>query len=340
MKILFVTHDAQDGIGSHSAGLRRAIPAALGPHDNFVVRSLTGTQSNRAARIVDQQLRLPFAERDADLVHLPDFRTSPLDRHRVLLTVHDVCFLDRPDWFPRSVAVYKSAMLKLAAATRPAAIVCVSEYTRNRLVHHLPRLANRAHVIRPGIDEPEETASEPTGAESYFLTISTIEPRKNHLGLLRAFERARRDGLGLRWKVAGKIRAQRRADRRTALRQADGVDVIGQVTDEARELLFRDAAFVAVPSFIEGFGIPAGEAMVRGVPVIVATGSGLDEVGEEAALRLAPADVEGWADALRRVEGDLDLRHDLRRRGLEAAKSLRWSTAAVSYVQLYRSLVR
>jgi glycosyltransferase involved in cell wall biosynthesis len=124
-----------------------------------------------------------------------------------------------------------------------------------------------------------------------------------------------------------------------ALGRSDGVDVIGEVTDDEREVLFREAACVAVPSFIEGFGIPAGEAMVRGVPVIVATGSGLDEVGEEAALRLAPDDVEGWADALRRIERDLDLRHELRDRGLEAAKGLRWSTAADSYVQLYRALL-
>ena len=205
MKILFVAHEGRDGIGMHSAGLRWSIPAALGPDDEFVVRSLTGIKGRRATRIVEQQLLLPFAERDAELVHLPDFRSSPLDRHRVLLTVHDVGFLDRPEWFPRSVRIYKSALLRLAAATRPAAIVCVSEYTRQRLVHHLPRVAGRLHVIPPGIDEPSGLAPEPSGDESYFLTISTIEPRKNHLGLLAAFRQARANGLRLRWHVAGTV---------------------------------------------------------------------------------------------------------------------------------------
>jgi glycosyltransferase involved in cell wall biosynthesis len=339
VKILFVAHDAPDGIGAHSAGLRRAIPSALGPEDEFVVRSLTGRQGGRATRIVEQQLLLPFAERDADLVHLPDFRTSPLDRHQVLLTVHDVCFLDRPEWFPRSVRVYKSALLRVAAASRPAVIVCVSEYTRERLLHHLPRLGSRVHVIRPGIDEPDEIAAEPTGAESYFLTISTIEPRKNHLGLLAAFQEARREGLELRWKVAGTV-GYNGGPIAAALSAADGVDVIGRVTDDERERLFRKAAFVAVPSFIEGFGIPAGEAMARGVPVVVATGSGLDEVGAgTAALRLDPGDVGGWTEALRRLEDDLGLRRELRRQGLEAAAGLHWSTAAGSYVELYRGLL-
>ena len=338
MKILFVAHEGRDGIGMHSAGLRRSIPAALGPDDEFVVRSLTGIKGRRATRIVEQQLLLPFAERDADLVHLPDFRSSPLDRHQVLLTVHDVGFLDRPEWFPRSVRVYKSALLRLAAATRPAAIVCVSEYTRQRLVHHLPRVAGRLHVIPPGIDEPSGLAPEPSGDESYFLTISTIEPRKNHLGLLAAFRQARGNGLRLRWHVAGTV-GYNGGPIAAELAVADGVDLVGLVPDDERERLFREAAFVAVPSFIEGFGIPAGEAMVRGVPVVVATGSGLDEVGRGAALRLDPADTDAWAGALLRLQDDLDLRRELRRQGLDAAGDLQWSTAARSYVELYRSLL-
>ena len=255
----------------------------------------------------------------------------------MLLTVHDVCFLDRPEWFPRSVRAYKSGLLRLAVMMRPAAIVCVSEYTRRRLVHHLPQVRNRLHVISPGIDPPTGAPSEPTGAESYFFTISTFEPRKNHLGLLAAFQRARRSGLRLRWLVAGTV-GYNGGPIAAALNSADGVDVIGKVSDEVRDRLFREAAFVAVPSLVEGFGIPAGEAMVRGVPVIVATGSGLDEVGPGAALRFDPADVDGWAAALLQLQGDLALRQELRRQGLAAAAGLRWDRAASSYVALYRSL--
>ncbi len=162
-------------------------------------------------------------------------------------------------------------------------------------------------MISPGIDPPNGAPSEPTGVESYFLTISTIEPRKNHLGLLASFQQARPPGFRLRWLVAGTV-GYNGGPIAAALTAADGVDVIGKVSDEERERLFRDAAFVAVPSFVEGFGIPAGEAMVRGVPVVVATGSGLDEVGPGAALRLDPADVDGWSAALLQLQDDLALR--------------------------------
>ena len=125
MKILFVEHEGRDGIGTHSAGLRAALPAALADDDQLVVAGLTGRRSRRGARIIEQQVRLPFVERDADLVHLPDFRPTLLDRRPTLLTVHDVCFLDHPDWFPSSVYRYKSTLLRLIRVKRPAAIVCV-----------------------------------------------------------------------------------------------------------------------------------------------------------------------------------------------------------------------
>ena len=339
MKILFVAHDGRDGIGAHSSGLRQAIPRALSPDDEFVVRSFTGNRSQRVGRIVDQQFVLPFSERDADLVHLPDFRPSLLERRPTLLTVHDVCFLDRPEWFPSSVRYYKAAFLRLAAVMPPAAIVCVSEYTRERLLHHCPRLRSPIRVIRPGIDDPRTVVGEPTGTESYFLTISTIEPRKNHLGLLEAFRTARERGLELRWKVAGAVGYNGGAIA-AALRASNGVDVLGPIGMDERERLFENAAFVAVPSLVEGFGIPAGEAMVRGVPAVVATGTGLDEVGSEpAGLRLDPTDVDAWVDALLRLQADVSLRGELRRQGLAAAPGLRWSTAAEQYAELYRSVL-
>jgi glycosyltransferase involved in cell wall biosynthesis len=337
MKILFVAHDGADGIGTHSAGLQAALPAALGAGDNLVVTALTGRQSRRGARILGQQLRLPFTERDADLVHLPDFRPTLIDPRPTLLTVHDVCVLDHPDWYPRSVYRYKATFLRLVRAKQPAAIVCVSAYTERRLRHHLPGLRSPISVIHPGIETPE-LAPPPTGDEEFFLTLSTIEPRKNHLGLLGAFREARRRGLRLRWKVAG-ASGYKGEPIAAALRSVDGVDVLGPVTNVERERLFRSAAFVAVPSSVEGFGIPAGEAMARGIPVIVATGSGLDEVGAGAGLRLDPGDGHAWADALLQLQDDIGLRGELRRQGIEAAAGMSWSEAAESYVALYRSLV-
>jgi glycosyltransferase involved in cell wall biosynthesis len=335
MKILYVGHQGRDGIGSFSSGLQRALPGALDPDDELVVVGVTGERARRGARIVEQQLRIPFVARDADLVHLVDFRPVLLDRRRFAITVHDVCFLDHPEWFPRGVVRYKSLLLRLALAKKPAAVVCVSQYTAERLGAHTSLDVERLRVIHQAV-EPPPAAPAAAGNPTFFLTISTLEPRKNHLGLLDAFRRARAQGLALRWVVAGgagyggeRIRAE--------LARADGVDVLGPVDDARREELYRNAAFVAVPSFVEGFGVPVLEAMARGVPVLAATGSGLDEAAGDAALTAAPSDVDAWAEALVRMASDEDLRSGLRRQGLAHIRRFDWRTAAEQHVEMYRA---
>jgi glycosyltransferase involved in cell wall biosynthesis len=298
-----------------------------------VFTALTGAGAQRFQRVVDQQLGVARRARDADLVHLPDFRPVLLDRRPFLLTVHDVCWLDHPEWFPRPVVRYKSALLKLALAKRPWAVVCVSGYTRSRLRAHAPRLRSAVHVIRPGFLEPPAVAPEPAAGADYFLTLSTIEPRKNHLGLLAAFKASRAAGLSLRWKVAGATGYA--GDEIVAeLRATDGVDVLGPVDDAERERLYGEAAFVAVPSLVEGFGLPVGEALRRGVPVVAARGSGLDEVGGDAVLRVEPADRPAWVEALSSLE-DVALRRDLRARGLAESAALGWEAPARRYVDVY-----
>lgn len=339
MKILLVAHRGADGIGSYSAGLERALPEALAPSDELVVLGVTGDRSRRVARVLEQQLRVPLAARGADLVHLVDFRPVVADRRPFVLTVHDVCFLDRPDWFPGKVVRYKSALLRLAMAKRPAAVVCVSHYTAERLRAHLDVPADRVVVIHQAVEVPPGGPVEAPAAPTAFLTISTIEPRKNHLGLLAAFRIARAQGLRLRWRVAGAV-GYDGAPIVAQLAATEGVDVLGPVSSEERERLFRESAFVAVPSLVEGFGLPVLEAMSRGVPVVAATGSGLAEASGDAALTADPEDSDAWAAGLLRLQDDTELRSTLRRRGLEHARSFDWRGTAERHVETYRSAVR
>src|SRR5207237_1413819 len=93
-------------------------------------RELVGPERASLGRLTFEQCSLPLAARRYDLVHLCDFRPLVLSRSRFLLTIHDVFFLQNPEWFPARVARYKTFMLDLAVAKRPAQIVCVSEWTR------------------------------------------------------------------------------------------------------------------------------------------------------------------------------------------------------------------
>ncbi len=319
-------------------GLVRHVPQTLAPGDELVVLdpgSAGGQRLGaRAARLWHEQALVVRAARKVDLVHLPDHRPLLASRTPFVLTVHDVLFLDRPDWFPRGVAVYKRAMLKAALAKKPSLLICDSESTRRRLLTHTSFPAGRVRVILPGVEPPAEPAL-PVRRGDYFLTVSTIEPRKNHLGLLRAYREARKRGLRLRWKVAGEPGYSSRATV-ASLRAQDGVDVLGTVSPADLDRLYREAAFVAIPSLGEGFGFPPLEAMSYGVPVVCSRGSALDESAGEAALRVEATDEGAWADALLRLDVDEEERRRLRQAGLERVRRFDWGQAAAAYAAVYR----
>jgi glycosyltransferase involved in cell wall biosynthesis len=354
VRILFPVHQgASGGIGTNVRGLVASIPSALAPGDELVVagqrirnaehRQLHNSSGSRwffprLSRLVYEQVYVPIIARGADLVHLSDYRHPLLSRERVLLTVHDVFFCDHPEWYAPATVRYRRAMLGAAIRKHPAAIVCVSDYTRERLLAHYPE-ADSSHlvVIRPGIEStgPAEVRPE---SEPYFLTVSLIEPRKNHLALLDAFRLARRRGLDLRWKVAGA--AGRCADEIVAkLRAEQAVDVLGHVSAAELDRLYRGATFLAVPSHAEGFGFPPLEAMARGIPTICSAGSALDETVGDAAVRVAADDREGWADALLQLASDGTERRRLREVGLLRAGEFRLEDAASAYVDVYRAAV-
>ncbi len=348
--VLPVHQGASRGVGTIVRGLCASIPAALGAGDELVIvgrrlqeaehrklqnRSGSRSSSPRLSRLAYEQLYLPIVARGADLVHLCDHRPLLFSGQRFLLTVHDVFFLDHPEWFPAATVRYRKAMLSAAIRKQPGAVVCVSNYTRERLLEHYPQ-AERSHVvvIHPGIEWADATDVEPE-TEPYFLTVAMIEPRKNHLGLLQAFKLARQSGLELRWKVVGAV-GQCSDEIIAALRAEPAVDVLGHVPADELDRLYRGAKFLAMPSHAEGFGFPPLEAMARGIPTVCSAGSALDETVGDAAIRVAAGDREGWVEALRHLASDATKRRRLRELGLRRAAHFRLEEAALAYVGAYR----
>lgn len=341
MRILLPAREAgSGGLGSSIRGLCEFVPKALPPGDELVVvgegREDGGwlEPSRRLQRFLHEQVVVARAARGVDLVHLPDHRPLLASRTPFLLTVYDVLYLDRPDWFPPAVVRYKRVMLRAALAKRPALVVTGSDYTRGRFLERFGDVSpDRVRTIHPGIHPGPPAAG--TAPDGYFLTVATIEPRKNHLAVLRALRAARARGFGLRWKVAGApgydagaILAELEADA--------GVDVLGWVPDTKLERLYAGARFLASPSLGEGFGFPPLEAMARDVPVVCSTGTAHDESAGEAALLVDPRDEEGWSEALLRLESDEGDRDRLRALGREQAGRFGWERAAAAYVNAYR----
>jgi glycosyltransferase involved in cell wall biosynthesis len=103
--------------------------------------------------------------------------------------------------------------------------------------------------------------------------------------------------------------------------------------------LYSAAGVLATPSFYEGFGLPALEAMTFGTPVVVSDRASLPEVVGDAGLLVNPDDPEDIARALGRALNDEALRARMRERGLAQAARFTWEKAARETLAVYRKVL-
>jgi glycosyltransferase involved in cell wall biosynthesis len=197
-----------------------------------------------------------------------------------------------------------------AGVRRSAGVCTISESIAEEIRERYPHRRGAVAVAYPG-PNPEliEAASVPASIPSapFVLMVGTLEPRKNHLTVLRALadHRRRHPDSQLRLVLAGAtgwlydpVLAAI-----TELELGSHVSRLGQIEPGVLRWLYENAAALAFPSIYEGFGLPVLEAFVLGCPVIAARiPSVLEIAGSDGALLLEPADVPGWAAALDAVE--------------------------------------
>ena len=171
-----------------------------------------------------------------------------------------------------------------------------------------------------------------------------MQPRKNHLGLVRAFAKLRTQPLisnpcnlvisgGKGWLYDQVLREVR------TLGLNERVKLIGYADDEDLPALYRAAAAFVFPSFYEGFGLPPLEAMACGVPVVTSNTSSLPEVVGDAGLAVNPHDVDALANALNTALTDETWRAQAITRGLERAKTFTWQRAAEQLLGVYERVM-
>lgn len=245
-----------------------------------------------------------------DLVHYTNAVAPIWAGVPFVVTIHDVSVLRLPGLHPRRRLA--SVPFVLAAARRARHVIVPSAATADevRRLLHVP--ASRMSVIplaaRRSSEAPDETALAGLGlrASGYVLALGTIEPRKNHVRLLAAFEQVVAAGSDLELVIVGE-RGWGDAPFWRALDRSpvrDRVVVAGHRSDRAVAALLRSCALLAYPSLYEGFGLPIVEAMAAGVPVVTSGASSMREVAADAAVLVDATDpreiADGMLEALRR----------------------------------------
>lgn len=289
--------------------------------------------------------RMPFPPLElllrCDVFHGTNFLAPPAWRTPVVVTVHDLSFVDRPETC--SPAVRRFAQLLPPVLARAAAVIAVSQFTADRLATWQPGVADRLHVVPiarrirpaepPGVMTPLDAVHAP-----YVIMLGALNARKNLPLALDALAELRRSGSELRLVLAGPASTDVDAHILVAERGLqDAVDQLGYVDDATVARLLMRARLLVFPSTYEGFGMPLLEAMAAGTPVVaVAAGATVETVGDAAVLTEAvPA---ALADAIRRVHFDERLRAELVRRGMARSLLFSWARTARRTRAVYRSV--
>ncbi len=360
-----------DGIGVYTSHLMAGL-AARGqevqgfsfPGFSFPAFSLPGL-GRRGGPTLGRPLGLPFPAAalgaiasggrlalapPVDVFHATDYRIVPM-RCPVVATLHDAIPMADPALSSRRLRGLKNALMRRLARFADV-VVAVSAFSVAELVEHFGIDPARVRVIHAGVDPAWLTPPEPALLArvlaarrlepGYFLSVGTLQPRKNverilaaHALLPAALRRERplvvvgRPG----WRCDGLV-AELRA--RVAAGEARWLADVAE-PEELRALYAAAGVFV-FPSLHEGFGLPVLEAFASGVPVVTANTTSLPEVSAGIAREVDPTSVEAIAEAMAALAAPGEERRRRIAAGRARARALGWEVMVDRLLALYREL--
>jgi glycosyltransferase involved in cell wall biosynthesis len=270
----------------------------------------------------------------AGIIHGPDFSVPYIPRRPSVLTLHDLSPWMDPRWHHAAGRVKRRTppLLKWGIATM---IITPTEQVRKQAIERFRLNPARivavphgaAHWFAPQIPAPR---SQPPERPPFFLSVGTLEPRKNLPSLIEAWREVRHHT------PVDLVLAGRRRRDFPALPQEPGLHYLGELPDESLPQLYSDALAFVYPSLYEGFGLPVLEAMQCGAPVIASRA--VAEVAGDAALYAdTPREL---AAAMRRVAAEPTLAADLRARSLARAAAFSWEHTARRTREVYEEARR
>lgn len=253
--------------------------------------------------------------------------------------IHDINFVHRPmDLKLTNRKYYNHYMPKFAKMA--ARLATVSEYSKQDIHEQFQVENDKIDVVYCGINSfyhpvskevVSVTKNQYSNGKNYFVFVGTLSPRKNILGLMKAFEAFKSEtGSNMNLLIVG--HSMYKTDELHGYKNtiSSGKDIVftGRLEDhQLNNVLASSLALVFVP-FFEGFGIPAIEAMQCEVPVIASNVTSVPEVVGDAALLVDPENTNEIKNALILMAADENLRKELIRKGKIRKEIFTWEKTA------------
>ena len=282
-----------------------------------------------------------------DVLWVPDPRPAPVSKKcKKIITFHDLSFEDFKYSFNFKTRLWHKVLRPKKEAKEAGRIITPSEFTKSQLTEEYNISPDKITVIQEAAAEHLKPLHFPRSFEiikrkynlpdQYFLCLSTLEPRKNIEGTIRAYtewQYGNKSTVVL--VIAGKEHPNIFAELK--IQKHPLIHLTGFVDEADKALLYQHALAFLYPSLYEGFGLPILEAMQCGTPVITSDATAMPEVAGDAAILVNPNAPHELKLAMDEIYRDEDRRKELIEKGFEQAKKFSWKKAAEELRNLFNT---
>jgi glycosyltransferase involved in cell wall biosynthesis len=352
---------AQTGINRYANELLKTMPSLLEGTD---IRAIGCREASVPDGVTKIPLSLPLNDhrRAGNLLGLSSFLEGsdvifspyyPIPEKRNaggVLTIHDLIPLVHPEWFanPATIEFFRTTLRESARAADK--VIADSHSTKKDVIHYyeieeskvevVPLAPNSIFTQTPD-SEKTQASSDLTNGRPYFLSVSTLEPRKNLVRTIKAYElymereKSIKPALLLVGKKGWKNRALNEAYERSKYKES--IFITGFLDDDSLVEAYRGAIAFLYPSLYEGFGLPVLVAMACGTPVITSNTSSLSEIAKDCALCCNPKSVDEIAHLMSEISSDPSRRKELIALGLRNSATYTWEKTAKETIHVISS---
>ncbi|MDG6998481.1 MAG: glycosyltransferase family 4 protein [Nitrososphaerota archaeon] len=310
---------------------------------------------HRGIPIRNSLFRIPLlfpylARRDkCDLFHF-NYYSPPLGIRSSILTIHDVIYLDFPEFAPAMRRLQFDSLTRLSAHTAKH-ILTISEYSKQRILQHFNVPESKITVIPNGLSNSwlhpdlDHIASVWSAIQHRFprkfaLTVGRFDPRKNIPQAARVIRRMVDDGLLDGLVVVGPpdFGAKSIMDRMRADDTLRYVTHSSGLSRSELQALYSNAQFLIYLSLAEGFGMPLIEAMAMGTPILASNRTAIPEICGEAAVIVDPDDFEATLSGAVRMIKSEETSLELREKGKQRVTHFEAEQVSEAIGRLYRQI--
>ncbi len=281
-----------------------------------------------------------------DLYWQPNFiPNSGVKTKKIVTSIHDFSFILYRDFHPKERVEYIEKYF-FKNVGKSDMIITGSEYTKQEILKRLVFKEDKIQVIYHGINHElfrvyHDIKLDFELPSKYILSVGSIEPRKNLIGLLKAYNLLDKS-LKQEYKLVlvGFKGWENQEIMETIDENKENIYYLGFISDKELAQVYNLATCFVFPSFYEGFGLPPLEAMACGTPVISSNTSSLPEVGGDAVVYCNPHNTDDIKEKIEMLLTNKSVHEELITKGLLQAKKFSWEKSAQEHLNLFDEVLK